>query len=154
MTNVTLDRVIDAPLERVWASWDAFGDFDAFNPALKSSHILSGSAATGLGAQRRCDMKDGKTFVEEKIIGYEPQSKMVITVTKGNMPLKSAIAEVTFQAEGPSATRVRFAMTFEPKGVMGHLMAPMMKVMMRKVVTNVLAGNADYLKHPAMAQAA
>ncbi len=154
MTNVTLDRVIHAPLDRVWASWDAFGDFDAFNPALKSSHLLHDSAASGLGAQRRCDMKDGKTYVEENIIGYEPEAKMVVAVTKGNMPLKSAVAEITFQAEGPSATRVRFAMDFEPKGLMGHLMAPMMKAMMRKVITNVLAGNADYLKQPALAEAA
>lgn len=154
MANVTIDRVIHAPLSQVWASWDAFGDFAAFNPALKASRTLEGSPATGLRARRHCDMKDGKTFVQEEIVGYQPEAKLSIKVIKGNMPLKSAIAEVTFQAQGSNATRVRFAMDFEPKGIMGQLMTPMMKAIMRKTIANILAGNARYLKQPEMARAA
>lgn len=155
MAQVSVERLIPAPVEQVWASWDAFGDIAKFNPGLKGSRLLEGSADSGLGARRHCDMKDGKTFVREEITEYLPEKKMVITIIDGNMKLKSAEAIVTLEAHQGNATLLRFDMAFEPKmGVVGQLMVPMMKGMMRKTITKILDGNADYLAAQPIAQAA
>ncbi len=151
--------MIPAPVEQVWASWDAFGDIAKFTPGLRASRLLEGSATGGLGARRHCDMKDGKTFVREEITDYQPEKRMVITIIDGNMPMKSAKAIVTFERRGASTTLLGFDMEFEPKmGGVGQLMLPMMKAMMkammRKTIEKILAGNADYLSKHTLAEAA
>lgn len=155
MAKVSVERLIPAPVEQVWASWDAFGDIAKFNPGLKASRLLEGSAASGLGARRHCDMKDDKTFVREEITEYQPEKCMVIKIIDGNMPMKSAHATVTLEPRQGEATMLRFDMEFEPKmGVVGQLMVPMMKGMMRKTIEKILAGNANYLAQQALPQAA
>ncbi|MCP4308861.1 MAG: hypothetical protein GY788_29100 [bacterium] len=52
MTTITAKRVVEAPLEEVWESWDAFADIRKFHPDLRDSYLITDSAPTGLGARR------------------------------------------------------------------------------------------------------
>jgi ribosome-associated toxin RatA of RatAB toxin-antitoxin module len=147
MAKITVTRNVTAPLLDVWASWDNFGAIARFNPSLKASRLINGSAPSGTGATRQCDLADGKNYIRERIIGYFPQQKMVIDIYEGTMPLKKAVATITFRALAPNRTEVAMTMDFVPKmGLLGLLLVPMMKSSFRKMLTRLLSSNADYLE--------
>lgn len=147
MATVSESRMINAPIAAVWQSWDDFGNIYQFNPNLKGSHIIGQSAPTGLGAARQCDLRDGKNHIRERIIGYEPERKLVVDIYAGTLPMKSAIVTFTFREERPGRIEVTMTMDFTPKyGFIGALMVPMMKPQLRKMMQSLLGGNADYVE--------
>ncbi len=155
MATVTVNRIVDAPLAQVWDSWDDFGGIQKFNPNLTGSHTLPGSAATGQGATRQCDLSDGKNYIRERVIGYEPQRRLKIDIYEGSLPLKSAFATFTLEAINPTSTRVTMQMDFTLKfGPIGKLMLPMMKPQFRKMMASLLEGNAAYVERGVVLNAA
>lgn len=155
MAQVSVAKIIDAPIANVWATWDAFGDIYKFNPGVRRSRLLENSAETGLGAKRQCDLTDGKNYVREEIVEYIPQKRMKIRIIGGTMPMKCADAIISFSAHKSHTTRVQFDMNFEPRpGLLGRMMVPMMKVMMRKSIIRILAANDGYLRGPTLAHVA
>ena len=70
MATVTVTRTIDAPLEKVFATWDdEYGDIYKFSPGLSHSQLLETSpASSGKGALRQCDFQDGKNWLRERIL--------------------------------------------------------------------------------------
>ena len=147
MAKVTVSETVDAPLADLWASWDDFGDIYRFNPNLKTSFLLDGSATTGLGARRQCNLADGKNHIQERIIEYTPQKKLVIDIYHGTLPLKSALATFDFESLGPGKSRVTMTMDFTPKfGPLGLLMVPMMKPQFRRMLGALLKANAGYVE--------
>ena len=147
MPQVMVSRAIDAPVEQVWNSWDDFGSIDVFNPNLSKSFLLPGSRQTGLGATRQCDLKDGKNYIQERIIEYVPQRRIVVDIFNGTIPLKKAVAEIDIEAAGFDRSKVTFTMTFEPKfGLIGRLMAPMMKRQFRRLLGKLMDGNKAFVE--------
>ncbi len=147
MAKVTVTRTVNAPLQDVWASWDNFSDIYRFNPNLNGSHLLPGSASTGMGATRQCDMRDGKNFIQERIIGYDPHRKLVIDIYNGTLPLKSAVATFDFRAHGAQRSEVTMTMEFTPKmGLLGKMMLPLMKRQFRPMLQALLDANAAYVE--------
>ena len=63
MTKIVVEEIVAAPLDQVWQTWGDFGVIARFAPNLKRSFLVEGSAKTGLGAKRHCDLADGKTLV-------------------------------------------------------------------------------------------
>ncbi|MEM7056052.1 MAG: SRPBCC family protein [Pseudomonadota bacterium] len=148
MAKVAVTTTVKAPLEQVWASWDDFGNIYRFNPNLKGSYLLPGSQPTGPGARRQCDLADGKNYIREKIIGYQDQKEMVIDIYEGTMPLKSAVAILSFRSTGSDQTVVTMEMDFKPKfGPIGALMVPMMKPKFRQMLQALLDANAAYVEN-------
>lgn len=105
-------------------------------------------AAFGKGLSNNFDdMADGKNFVREQIVGYQPQRKIEIDVYDGSLPLKSARASFDFREKGAGRTEVSMTMDFVPKfGIIGALMIPMMKPQFRKMLKSMLDGNAAYVE--------
>lgn len=148
MASVTVTRVINAPLEKVWASWDDYANIDKFNPNLNRSFLIDNNGETGLGATRQCDLNDGKNFIQERIIGYTPLKKIKIDIYNGTMPLKRAEADIDLKPLGPNKTELSFTMDFTPKmGLLGRLMVPMMKPQFRKLLGKLVDGNKAYLEN-------
>lgn len=155
MPEVTVSRTINAPLPDVWAAWDDFGNIAKFNPNLNSSHSLTGSHATGQGATRQCNLADGKTYLHERIVEYVPQTRMVIDIYDGNMPVKHAVATLNLRASGRERTEVSLTMGFTPKfGLLGRMMVPMMKPQFRKMLNALLDGNANFVERGVVLNAA
>ncbi|MCP4303868.1 MAG: SRPBCC family protein [bacterium] len=155
MTTITAKRVVEAPLEEVWESWDAFADIREFHPDLKDSYLIADSAPTGLGARRQCDFNDGKTYLREKIIGYEPRQWLVIDIYETSAPIKKAGATFDFKALGPTRTEVTMRFEFTPKmGLLGRMMLPVMKRQFAKGLSGLLEGNATFVEQQAHLQAA
>lgn len=147
MANVTVTRLVAAPVDAVWAAWDDFGNIAAFNPNLAASRSLPGSAATGEGATRQCDLKDGKNHIRERIVEYVPHDRMVVDIYEGTMPLKRAVATIALRPEGAGRTRIVMAMDFSSKfGPLGAIMVPMMKPQFRRMLQALLDGNAAYVE--------
>lgn len=147
MPHVTVSRTIDAPVSEVWASWDDFANIDKFNPNLNRSFLIGNNGDTGLGATRQCDLEDGKNYIQERIVEYVPEQKVVVDIYNGTLPLKSAKAEVQMRALGPTRTELTFTMHFVPKmGLIGRMMVPMMKPQFKKLLGKLLDGNRAYIE--------
>ena len=155
MATVSVNRVINAPIEEVWASWDDFGGIYKFNPNLNHSRLLEGSRLTGKGAKRQCDINDGKNWIREEVLEYVPRQRMKINIYEGTMPLKRAIATLTFKQISTHQTEVRMVMEFEPKmGLLGKLMVPMMKPKFTTMLGTLLEGNDRFVTQGQMVNAA
>lgn len=155
MANVTVNRTINAPVEKVWESWDDFGNIYKFNPNLNHSYLLANSQPTGAGAKRQCNINDGKNWIREEVVGYVPNQSMTLNIYEGTMPLKQAIATIRFRTIGPNQTEVSMTMEFEPKmGLLGKLMLPMMKPKFKVMLNALLAGNDAFVTQGQIANAA
>lgn len=147
MPHVSVTRDIAAPLDQLWASWDDFANIDMFNPNLNRSFQLGRGQPTGLGAERQCDLADGKNYIQEKIVAYEPRKRLVVDIYNGTLPLERALATFDFEALGADRSRVTMRMDFTPK--MWPLTAPMlplMKAQFRKLLGKLLDGNKAYVE--------
>jgi ribosome-associated toxin RatA of RatAB toxin-antitoxin module len=154
MATVTVKQSVNAPRARVWAAWNEFGEIYRYNPGLKASYLINGSKATGLGAERQCDMKDGKNYIRERIVGYIPEERLEIDVYEGSLPMKDTRAVVKFTATGDNRTQVAMTMTFTPKmGLLGKMMLPVMKPSVRNLLRGLLRANGAYVETGATVQA-
>lgn len=159
MAKITVQRTIKAPLKDVWASWDDFANIYKFNPGITHSSLLeTRKAATGIGAQRVCEL-GSKDWIREEIIDYAPEKLMKIHIYEGTLPLKEAFATIDFKKVGARETKITFNMDFTPKfGPFGQLMVPLMKPQFKKLLGELLEGNDRFvtkgeLANPEIAQA-
>ncbi len=147
MASVTVSKLVQAPIADVWSSWDDFANIAKFNPNLNGSYLLQNSVATGVGAQRQCDLADGKNYIRERIIDYTTEKLIVVDIYEGTLPLKSAKATFTFWEAAAAKTEVNMTMEFTPKyGLFGRLMLPMMKPKFRSMLQALLDANANYVE--------
>jgi len=146
MAKITLSKNVNVPIETLWESWSDYANIYKFHPDLKSSFLLGEKQPTGLGALRQCDFSDGKTFLKERIVGYEPGKKLVIDIYESNAPIKSALVTFDFTSTGTNQSRVDLTFEFEPKmGILGKLLVPLMKKQFSKALNGLLNGNATYV---------
>lgn len=147
MPQVTVTRQVNAPISKVWESWDDYANIDKFNPNLKKSFLIGKNGSSGLGATRQCDFEDGKNFVQERIVEYVPEQKIAVDIYNGSIPLKTAKAEISMKSIGSDRTELTFTMHFVPKmGLLGKMMVPMMKPQFRKALTKLIDGNRAYVE--------
>ncbi|MEO0689711.1 MAG: SRPBCC family protein [Pseudomonadota bacterium] len=155
MAKVTTTRTIEASAGEVWASLDDYGGIAKWNQNLADSRILPGSAETGLGAQRQCDLNsDGSEYLRETINVYEPGRKLGLVVDDTTMPMEGATCLFEVRPLGVNKSEIIFTMDFEPPmGFLGKLMLPMMKPMLRGKMAKALEGNDKYVTDGVMAHA-
>lgn len=155
MAVVSVTRTIEASVEKVWASWDDFANIYKFNPNLKHSRLLDGSVPTGIDARRHCTFSDGKNYIRERIVGYQPHQLLEFEIYEGTLPFKSAIAAVEFRAINPTRTEITMRITFKPKlAVLGQIMLPLMKPQFRKMIGKLLDANGRFVTRHELATAA
>ena len=147
MAEVIVRSVVHASLSEVWSSWDDFGNIERFNPNVKKSFLIDSSKVTGLGATRQCDFADGKNYIQERVIEYVPQKKMVVDIYNGTVPLKSVTAQIELNIVNGNTTEVIFTMNFVPKmGLLGRLLIPLMKPQFRTDIGKLLGGNKTFVE--------
>lgn len=147
MADIEHSITINAPREKVWASWDRFGDIKLFNRGLRDSYLLAGSPATGTGARRKCELKNGKSFLKEEIGAYHPMERMEIVVFDSNLPVKAVRLMLTFSAPTAATTKISATVDFTMKyGWLGRLMKIPARKEFRGDITRLLQGNKSYLE--------
>lgn len=154
MAEVSVTKIIEAPVSAVWASWDDYANIAKFHPGLSDSHLLEESVKTGMGARRRCNLSDGKNYLLEEVIVYAPEKQLVLDIYEMTVPLKSAQATINFKALGDNRSEVTMSIVFIPKmGVIGTMMTPMMKKQFTKTIASILDTNASFVQGGVMAAA-
>lgn len=153
MNTISIDRIINAPVDVVWESWDDFGNIFKFNPQVKSSNILSSSVVTtGMGARRECNFVDGKNWVREEITEYVEMQRMTISVYDGSLPVKKMLVEIEFRASPREQTVVKVTAKFEPgMGWVGQILVPLWKRQFRSMLASLLDGNAKFVETTTLA---
>jgi len=147
MVTITVHKTVNAPVSALWESWDDYANIADFHPGLSASRLLDGQQETGMGALRQCDFTDGKTFLKERITGYEKNKRMVLEIFDTNAPIRNAHAIFEFQAVGGERSRVTMTMIFTPKmGLLGRLLTPIMRKQFTKGLNDLLASNAAHVE--------
>ena len=151
MAKVTATRTVNAPASAVWESLDDYGNIADWNANLAASRVLPGSASTGLGARRQCDLKaDGSQYLRETITQYVPGSKLGLVIDDTTMPMKNASCLFEVRSKGANRSEIVFTMDFKPPmGPIGWLMLPLMKPMLRGKMGKALEGNARHVERTA-----
>lgn len=148
MPEAAVFQTVNAPISEVWQSWDRFDEIYRFNPQINQSPLLSNSVATGLGAERHCKHVDGKTYLKERIISYQPEEHLVIDIFDANVPLKTARVTLDFAALSVRQTQVTMRIEFTPKlGPIGWLLTPLLKRQFRKGLSDLLSANANFVEN-------
>ena len=155
MAKLSVSKNVNVPIATLWESWSDFANIYKFHPDIKTSFLLGEQQPTGLGALRQCNFTDGKTFLKERIIGYEPGKKLVLDIYESNAPIKSATATFEFSSTGTNRSHVDLTFEFEPKmGLLGRLLVPLMKKQFSKGLVGLLNGNASYVNNQSQMEAA
>ena len=101
--------------------WDVLADLDRlheYDPVVTRSAVF-GEQRDGLGAQRRCDARQGRYFVET-VTEWDQPSRLQFTIIDCNLPTRDLTHTYTLDAT-PSGTRVsqvmRYDTRFGPLGV-------------------------------------
>ena len=148
MADIEHSIIVNAPREKVWESWDRFGEIARFNKGLLASALLPGSAATGLGARRRCDLKNGKSFLHEEIAAYRAQELMEIVVFDSNLPVKTVRLMLTFSAPSATTIRIDAKVNFTMKyGLLGRILKLAARKEFLGDITRLLNGNKLFNEH-------
>jgi len=77
---------------------------------------------------------------------YEPGRKLGLVIDDTTMPMKGATCLFEVRPLGPNRSEIIFSMDFTPPmGLLGRLMLPMMKPMLRGKMAKALQGKDAYV---------
>jgi uncharacterized protein YndB with AHSA1/START domain len=136
--SVELSRTISAPRSAVWAVLADFPNIAEWNSGVKASFSTS-DAASGVGAQRHCDLSPAGGL-EETIAEWEPNERLVVNIDSASkVPLKSARATFALDEAAPSSTTAKLHYEYEAKfGSIGKLLGPLLDRQFTKGFTGFL----------------
>jgi uncharacterized protein YndB with AHSA1/START domain len=125
--KVTLEasRVIDAPVERLWAEVADFNNIAAWHPAVMESHLEDTATypAGNAGAIRVLKLRDG-SIVRERLVSIDPSAhRYTYSVLDGQLPLKNHISSVAMRPLDAHRTEVTWSASFIPAGAPPNTLA-------------------------------
>jgi uncharacterized protein YndB with AHSA1/START domain len=149
MGSLAIERTINAPKSAVWDVLADFPNISSWNSGVKVSHATN-EMTGGVGATRHCDLSPAGGL-EERVLEWTPQSKMVIAIeSAAKLPIKRGEASFSL-AEAGGDTDFTLGYTFEPKG--GPFASIVGKMMLGQL-TKGFSGFIDDLEIAAQAPSA
>lgn len=134
---------VNASKTEVWdLLFNRFGEVNNFNPLIEGSHHSEGAKGE-VGCERVCDL-DAKNSIHEKIVAARGNESFDVDIIKGGLPMMDK-AKATFdlKAINDNQTNVTITMYFTSKLA---FMAPMLKLMMPKMLRKMLVGLKYHLE--------
>jgi len=116
MTTLTNQITIAAPRGAVWQALTDLDLLDQYDPGVRSSQLV-GEQASGLGAQRRCDLRPAGWFIERAAV-WRPEEALAFELVTCSFPVSSLRHDYTLtQAADHTGARtiVTQVMTYELK---------------------------------------
>jgi len=117
MTNVSVKYTINAPADKVWATFKSFDYVEKYNPLVQKTEVQG----SGVGATRICtfSLPDGNTGkLSEKIESLDESQKIIsISIAEGVLPATNVIVTLKVSALDGNKTELDFSGTAEPKGI-------------------------------------
>lgn len=112
MPEFTITHQINAPVERVWAVLDNFGDIAQWSPGVKRSELTS-DGPVAEGSTRHCDFAP-LGGVNERIDTYMPNERMTVNLYETfKLPISGAIADFNI-AEHDNGTQLTLHYKYTP----------------------------------------
>lgn len=122
MTTLRAERDIAASAAVVWTLLKDFQHIDAFNPNLSRSLHIGDTPLEGVGAERRCELKDGRNWIEERVIDWRPGESYTVEIYAGTMPILDVRTTLAVLPNGV-ASRTVMQISYTPKlGLLGGLL--------------------------------
>jgi hypothetical protein len=87
MTTLTNQITIAAPRRAVWQALTDLDLLDQYDPGVRSSQLV-GEQASGLGAQRRCDLRPAGWFIE-RVAVWRPEEALAFELVTCSFPVSS-----------------------------------------------------------------
>ncbi len=138
---------INAKAERVWEILADIGGIARWNPGVQKSWVTS-KTSEGLGASRRCEL-DGKNYLLEDVIEWNPPQSLTMRITETNMPFKRADIHFALEERG-QLTVVTVSPEYELKfGFLGSVLDSLfMRKTYAKGMRALLAGLKRQVEQP------
>ncbi|NND04574.1 MAG: SRPBCC family protein [Acidimicrobiia bacterium] len=119
MPEFTINRQIDAPVEKVWEVLHDFGDIQRWNPGVKTSALTS-EGPVSEGATRSCGFAPFGS-VNERVTAHQEHQRLTVHIYEAfKLPISSAVADFNIAADG-DGTDLALHYSYEPN-VLGKLM--------------------------------
>jgi len=118
MTTLTNQVEIAAPRDAVWRILTTLDVLDQYDPGVRSSRLV-GDQRTGLGAQRRCDLRPAGWLVEQ-VADFRPEEALAFELVTCSFPVTRLRHDYALTVTGHH-TVVLQVMTYDLKyGVVGR----------------------------------
>lgn len=141
MTTLRVEREIAASVAVVWTLLKDFQHIDAFNPNLSHSFHIGNTPLEGVGAERRCELKDGRNWIEERVVDWRPGESYTVEIYAGTMPIRdvrTTLAVLPHEAGSRAVMQIDYTPKF---GVLGQLLDRLMlRWKMTGLMRSVLEG--------------
>lgn len=122
MTMLRAERDIAASAAVVWTLLKDFQHIDAFNPNLSRSFHIGDTPLEGVGAERRCELKDRRNWIEERVVDWRPGESYTVEIYAGTMPIRDVRTTLAVSPNG-AGSRAVMQINYTPKlGVLGQLL--------------------------------
>lgn len=145
MTNLKAQIEIAATAQDAWAVLADMGNVKNFHPFVEDSYYTS-HEKSGTLAVRICEFYNGMVL-KESAVGWEDGKELTlaIEIEEGQKPPIDNIKSV-FEVEpiDSTTTRVSMVMSYDPKGLMGKVMDPLM---IRSEYSKIMPAILQGLKH-------
>ncbi len=120
MSTFSVNRTIKANTNEVWQALADIGNIYEWNPGVVHSEVTS-DQATGLGAERHCDL-GGKNYLDEEVVDWEVDQRLTMRIVGTNLPFKTADIRFTLRPEN-DATTITVSPEYKLKfGIIGSLL--------------------------------
>ena len=142
MSKDSFEKSVDLAVPRsvAWAMLADYGNPHHYAPSIVDAHVTN-DIATGVGAVRHCDlprMMGMKQHIVEEIDVWEEGVALGYVITDASAPIQNGRADWRVEGDA-SSSRIVVRITYEPKGLMGTMMAGMMKKEFRTQMDESLA---------------
>ncbi len=129
MTEFTITRQIDAPVEHVWEVLQDFGGIHRWSPGVKHSELTSGGPVSE-GSTRHCDFAPFGA-VNERIERHELHQRLTVNLYETfKLPISGAVADFNLESKD-GGTELNLHYSYTPN-LMGRLMKGYTETQMRK----------------------
>jgi ligand-binding SRPBCC domain-containing protein len=125
MATLRNEIVINAPIEKIWASLSGIEELEKYDPTVARSWALT-TLKSGVGAARKVEMKDGKNWFEERVTRWIPNQALAYELTACSFPVQGLSHTYSFEPAG-QGIRVRQIMEYRVKfGLLGRVLDALM----------------------------
>lgn len=136
---------INANADTVWANVSNFGDLGVWHPAVKTTHILSGTPNLP-GVIRLLTLQDNSQ-VKEELLTYSPAQKTFsYKILEGVFPVSSYRSTINVKAISATKTKVTWSGDFKRKDLSDKPVANQTDEDAIKTMTVVYRSGLDNLK--------
>lgn len=96
MTRIFVSAVIDAPVEKVWATVRDFNAMPDWHPRFSRSHIEDGLASDTIGCVRNFDIVDGGGTIRERLLMLsDKEHSFEYCILDSPLPVENYVAKLT-----------------------------------------------------------